>query len=573
MVGKKSNITVKRVKINHIIRLAALILIIFLAAYILSFYNFRIDLTSEKRYTLSPVTKSILKELDDVVYVKVYLEGELNIPFKKFQRRIREMLEEFKVQARDNLEYEFINPMADNDPKMQNKIFNELYNKGLKPSNILTKDKEGGTSEKIVFPGALLVYRGTEIPVNFLKNNPALSAEENINNSVQSIEYELISKIRSLTSKATEKVAFIEGHGELNEFEVGDITRELANYFQVDRGVINGQPGILNDYKAIIVAKPTQRFSERDKFVIDQYIMNGGIVLWFIDAVNASLDSLNNGSTIALAYDLNIDDLLFRYGIRINPVLIKDLRCNFIPVNVALAGSPAKFVPSPWLYYPLLIPLQTNPVTRNINPVEARFAGSIDTLEARKNIKKTVLLKTSEYSTQVKVPVLISLEEIKQEPQKNEYQSPGFEVAVLLEGKFESAFRNRMLGNYFPEGVPEFSGIGKDTRMLVVADGDVIRNDIRMTPQGTLISPLGFDKYTQQTFGNKDFIMNAINYLTDQKGLIYLRSRDFKLRLLDKSKISEQRLKWQLINLIVPVLLVVLSGLTFTIYRKKKYAG
>ena len=565
-MGKKS-------KIKYIVQPAIIVFIIILIAYITSFFHFRIDLTSEKRYTLSKATKKILKNLDDVVFVKIYLDGDLNIPFKRLQRNIHETLDEFKVYAKDNLEYEFINPMAEDDPKLRNDVINELYNKGLRPSNILSEDKEGATSEKIVFPGALIVYRGIEIPVNLLKNNPGLSAEENINNSIQSIEYELINKIRSLTSRSTEKVAFVEGHGELDERQVGDITRELSNYFQVDRGKINGQPGILDAYKAVIIAKPTKKFDEKDKFVIDQYIMKGGIILWFIDAVNADLDSLRSGSTVALINELNIDDLLFRYGVRINPDLIQDLQCDFIPVNTALAGNPASFTPFPWLYYPLLNSSGTNPVTRNLNLVEARFANSIDTIEARKKIRKTVLLKSSVYSRIVEVPVLINLEDVKKEPDKKEFRSNGFPVAVLLEGQFNSAFRNRMLNNYFPEGVPDIIDSVKNSKMLVVADGDMIRNDIHVTPPGTMISPLGYDKFTQQTFGNKDFIINAVNYLTDQSGLIQLRSREIKLRLLNRAKIKEQKLKLQLINVALPVVLVILLGIGFNAYRKNKYSN
>lgn len=565
---QKNNLNSK----SGLVRLLAKISILLLIGFITSFRSFRVDLTSEKRYTISKTTKDILSELNEVVYAKVYLHGELNIPFKKMQRSIQENLDEFKVYAGDNLEYEFINPMAEKDEKIRNDIINELYEKGLKPSNILAKDKEGGTSEKIIFPGAILVYKGVEVPVNFLKNNPALSGEENINNSIQSLEYELISKIRSLSAKGTEKIAFIEGHGELNEFEVGDITRELANFFQVDRGKINGQPGILDAYKAVIVAKPVNKFDEKDKFVLDQYLMNGGKVLWFIDAVNASLDSMVNGSAITLINDLNLDDLLFRYGIRINPVLVKDMQCGFIPVNMALAGNPSKFVPSPWPYFPLLGVSNQHPVTRNINMVEARFANSVDTLSARADIKKTVLLKTSPYSGFLSVPAIISLEEVKNEPKPEDYNSPGFPVAVLLEGEFESAFKNRMLEGYFPGGLPEFKEKGVLNKMLVVADGDVIRNDIRTTPGGTMISPLGFDKYTQQTFGNKEFVVNAVNFLTDQTGLINLRSREFRLRLLNRAKIGEERVKWQVINILVPVFIVILLGLIYNFYRKRKYS-
>lgn len=557
---------------KNITRLILSLLIIILIAFISSFLVIRIDLTAEKRYTISPETKKILKNLDDVVYMKIYLDGDLNIPFQKMQRNIRETLNEFKIYARKNLEFEFINPMAEKDEKIRNDVINELYNKGLKPTNIFSTDKEGGTSEKLIFPGAVIIYRGIEMPVNLLKNNPGLDAEENIHNSIQSIEYELINKIRSLTNEVTEKIAFIEGHGELDEFQTGDITRELANYFQVDRGQINGRPGILDEYKAIIVAKPTTPFSESDKFVIDQYIMNGGKVLWFIDEVSVSMDSLVEGSTFALINDLNIEDLLFRYGVRINPDLINDIQCNIIPVNRALAGNPANFIPAPWLYYPLLSASSTHPVTRNLNLIKTEFVSSIDTIGARQKLKKSILLKSSPYSMTANVPRMISLKEIKENPDKNQFTSANIPVAVLVEGIFESAFRNRSIQDYLDDK-SSFRKSSKPNKMLVVSDGDMIRNDIRLTPKGTMIMPLGMDRYTQQYFGNKDFIVNAVNYLTDQEGLIQLRTKEFKLRLLDRTKIREEQLKWKIINTVMPILIVILSGIVYHYLRRRRYAN
>jgi gliding-associated putative ABC transporter substrate-binding component GldG len=563
--------------LNHpanktIIQLILSVIIIILIVFISSFVTIRIDLTADKRYSISPETKKILQNLDDVVYIKIYLDGDLNIPFKKMHRNIRETLNEFKIYARKNLEYEFINPMAEKNDQIRNDVMNELYNKGLKPTNIYSTDKEGGTSEKLVFPGAIILYRGIEMPVNLLKNNPGLDAEENIHNSMMAVEYEIINKIRSLTNKVTEKIAFIEGHGELDEFHTGDITKELANYFQVDRGRINGRPGILDEYKAIIIVKPVKPFSEADKFVIDQYIMNGGKVLWFIDKVSVSMDSLVDGSTMALISELNIEDLLFRYGVRINPDLIVDIQCNIIPVNRALAGNPADFVPAPWLYYPLLSAPPTHPVTRNLNLVNTEFISSIDTIGARYKLKKSILLKSSPYSRIVSVPRMISLEEIKDDPDRDQFNSANIPVAVLIEGIFESAFQNRNIADYLDDK-STFLKSSEPNKMLVVSDGDMIRNDIRLTPRGTMIMPLGIDRYTQQYFGNKDFIVNALNYMTDKQGLIQIRTKDIKLRLLDRTRIREERLKWKMINTVLPVLIVITGGIIYHYFRRRKYAN
>lgn len=553
-------------------RLVITLAIIMLSAVLLSVYFFRIDLTAEKRYTLAGFTKRSLRELPDVVYIKVYLDGELNIPFRKMQQRLRETLDEFRVFAGDNLEYEFIDPFAGNDPGLKEDVVKGLYEKGLRPTNILDKDAAGGSSEKLVFPGALITYRGTEVPVNLLRNNPGAGAEENINNSIQAFEFELIRIITSLASDTVEKIAFLEGHGEFNEYQVGDITRELGWYFQVDRGRINGKPGILDQYKAVVIAGPTEAFAEQDKFVLDQYIMQGGKVLWFIDMVSASLDSISaGGSMVALIRTLNIEDLLFRYGARINPVLVQDIQCNVIPVNVALAGNNPDFRPAPWLYSPLLTSPPGHPVTRNLNMIRTEFIGWIDTLAARTGVKKTVLLRTSDFSRQVTVPALISLEEVRLTPAQEQFTDRLLPVAVMLEGSFESAFRNRMISGLFPDTAIQLNESGMPTGMLVVADADIIRNDVRPTPQGVYLSPLGFDRFTQQTFGNKELIVNAIQYMTGHGGLISLRSREITLRLLDKAKLKANRGRWVMINTLCPPLVVILAGIVYTLFRKRKY--
>jgi gliding-associated putative ABC transporter substrate-binding component GldG len=557
---------------NPLIKLFVTLIVIILSAYLLSSFFFRIDLTSEKRYTLSKFSKRSLRDLKDVVSIKVYLDGDLNIPFRKMQQSLKETLDEFGVYAGNNLEYEFINPFAGKNAKIKEDMVNELYEKGLKPTNILDTDKEGGTSEKLVFPGALIHFRETDVPVNLLRNDPGIPAEENINNSIQAFEFELIRVISSLSADSVEKIAFIEGHGEFDEYKVGDITHELGWYFQVDRGRINGKPGVLDQYKAVVIAGPASPFNEKDKFVLDQYIMNGGKVLWFIDMVNANLDSISEGGPmVALIRTLNIEDLLFRYGVRINPVLIQDVQCNKIPVNVALAGNAPNFVPSPWLYSPLLTSPDSHPVTRNLNMIRTEFTGFIDTLEARKEIRKTVLLKSSDFARQVVVPVMISLEEVRLVPQESRFTNRYLPIAVLLEGNFESAFRNRMISSLFPDTIVKFRDTGSPSNMLVVADADIIRNDVRHTPQGVYISPLGFDRYTQQTFGNREFIVNAIQYMTGHGSLISLRSRELTLRLLDRAKIKNDVARWKLINTVGPPLIVILAGILYAWIRKRKY--
>jgi gliding-associated putative ABC transporter substrate-binding component GldG len=469
------------------------------------------------------------------------------------------------------VEYTFIDPFEGNK-KVSDDVINELYEKGLKPTNIIDRNDEGAKNEKIVFPGALITFRDNEVPVNLLKNVQGAGADENINLSLQSLEFEFMRIIIALSADTTEKIAFIEGHGELDEYQTGDLTRDLGWYFQVDRGRINGKPGILDKYKAVVIAKPSGRFNEQDKFVLDQYLMQGGKILLFADMVNAGMDSLaSGGALMALINEPGFEDMLFRYGVRINPVLVQDVQCGVIPVNVALAGNPSDFRPAPWLYSPLLNAPANQPITRGLNLISTEFTGMIDTIGARQGIEKTILLRTSEFSRIVTAPVMISLDEIRVTPREEEFTSKYLPVAVMLEGSFESAFRNRPVSSLFPDTTVSFRETSVPTGMLVVADGDMIRNGVKPTPQGTMIYPLGFDRYSQKTYGNKDFIINALQYLTGHGDLISLRSRQLTLRLLDRKKISGEKLKLILLNLAVPPLMVILAGLVFNRLRRRRY--
>lgn len=561
-----------KIKYSRTSKTILLIVFLVLVNLLSTGYFFRIDLTSEKRYTLSDETKNLLKNLNDIVFIRIYLDGELNIPLKHFQKNIIETLDEFKVFAGNKLEYELVDPFDGVNEKTRQKILGELNEKGLNPVNIRHSGKDGSVSEKIVIPGAMIIYHGTEIPVNLLLNNPGKSGEENLNNSIESLEYTFIGNIKNLTSETTSKIAFIEGHGEWPDPFVGDMMKELSRSYQIDRGRLNNQPGILDNYAAIVVAGPVREFSEADKYIIDQYIMNGGKVLWLVDAVNVDFDSLANGYSLAIPNNLNIEDMFFRYGIRINYNLIEDAQCTFIPVNVALAGSPPNFQPAPWLYYPVISPPSNNPITQNLNMVLCRFASSIDTIEARKNIKKTPLLVSSPQVITRETPAIVRLDEINKPPSANDFTLPPQVIGILLEGKFESVFKNRSVINYFDKIPANKKDEGVETKQIIISDADIIRNDVKQTPSGPSISPLGFDRYSNQTFGNKDFLANALSYLTDNKNLLALRGREFKIRLLNRTKLNSERLKWQVINVGMPVLLMLLTALIFSTIRRARYS-
>ncbi len=561
----------RRLVMKNIGGFLLVIFVLLVTGVISSHWFFRIDLTAEKRYTLSPKTRAILRELDKDVYVQVFLDGDMPVGFKRMRTAIKDMLDEFRAYAGKHLTYQFINPADGKSEKERNKFYKSLIEKGLRPTDVQRRDKEGAISSKIIFPGAVVNYNGMEMAVNFLNNNPSLPAAVNLNHSIEGIEYNLIHSIRSLSADTIYHIAFTEGHGELPEPEVQDAEKALARYYTIDRGVIGGKPGILDKYAAVVIAKPVTPFSEADKYVLDQYLMQGGKILWLLDKVSVDADSLMYASfTFGVPLDLHLTDLLFKYGVRLEGSLIQDMRCAMVPVNTAVVGNAPHYVPAPWPYYPLMEP-QKHPLSRNLNLVKGKFVNPMDTVEGNGKITKTILLRTSRYSRTRGAPLMISLEEIKRPPREQEFNRPYLITGVLLEGVFESTFRHRMLSAVIPGPHPEFREKSVPTRMIVISDGDVIRNKVRRVGDKWVALPLGQDRLTQQTYGNKDLIVNAVNYLVDDNGLMELRGREFKLRLLDREKIASHRLYWQLFNTLTPVLLILLAGVIMNVFRRRRY--
>jgi len=560
------------IKKQNIIELIIALAILLLLNYISSTIYFRLDLTTDKRYTLSETTHQILDSLYDMVYIEIYLDGDMPIGFQRMKKAIKEQLDEFRVIAGDNIQYNFFNPSETDDPAKRNALYQDIYDRGIIPTNVKDKDEEGGLSEKILFPGAMVIYKGFETPVNFLHNNPMLSADENLNNSVQGIEFELIDGIRKITTEKRKRIAFIEGQGELNEYYTSDITKALSEYYEIDRVTIKDYLQILNPYKAIIIAGPTEQYTEKSKFIIDQYIMNGGKVLWFIESVKVDMDSLSTGSyTFATLNDANLNDQLFKYSVRVNPNVIQDIQCSIIPVNTAPAGQQAKFSPAPWLYSPLLTPPNNNPITKNLNLIKSEFPSVIDIVGNNQEIKKQVILASSANSKTINAPLLVSLNQVKDKLEPETFNQSFNPIAVLLEGNFESVFKNRMLSSYTNGEAFDFKEVSVPTEMIVISDADIIRNDVRMRADGIFISPLGYDRYSKQTYGNKEFVLNAVQYLVDGKSILDIRSREFKLRLLDKAKIKTEKTKWQLINTLLPILIIIIFAILMNFLRKRRY--
>ncbi len=566
--------TGKNLKRKYRFRLLLTIIGVVLIYYLSGVKFFRLDLTSENRYTLSSGSKEMLRDLEDIVYIRVYLDGDLPADLIRFRQSIEEHLLELEAYAGRFLEYEFINVYDIENAETRNELMKELADKGLRITDVQLRDEEGGTTTKIIFPGAIINYRNIEFPVNLLKNNPALPYQENLRNSIESLEYEFIRAIKSITSEKVEKVAFIEGHGELNFYDTYDISSELSLFFQVDRGELTGDLSQVMDYKALIIAQPERAFTEKEKFVLDQYLLHGGNLLFFLDPVEANEDSLIRGRTYTSFRQLNIYDLLFKYGIKINYNLVKDLQCNYKRVQTSVNRQEPVTRIFPWWYSPLLTAPRDHFLTSGLNYIKTDYVSAIDTTPAPiEGLKRTVLLSTSDTSALIENPVYISMEEVTRAPDRQQFNKSDLPVAIIAEGTFSSFFRNYSM----PEGVKTSDIVPKDEgegTLFVAGDGDMIKNEVVIRNQEPYPQPLGYDRDTRQTFGNKDFIMNVVNYMTGDRSLIKLRSREFKLRLLDRNRIriQSERIKWILINTLLPVILVILSGIVYNLIRRRKFS-
>ena len=559
----------RSIKIQSLTELGLMIALLILVNLIFSGYFFRIDLTKEKRYSLAEASKNIASKVDDVLFVKVYLEGEFPSGFKRLSRSTKEMLDEFRVYTNGNLQYEFVDPFVEADGKKAKDIVEELSAKGLQPTSVQIK-KDDETAQKIIVPGAVFYYKGREYPVNFLKGQFGANPEDVINSSIELLEYEIANVLRKATEKNGRTIAFLEDHGELGRWDVADIQAELEQYYQVKRISLSSiPPQTLNEYAGIIIAKPTLPFSEFDKFKLDQYVMNGGKILWCIDSQIADMDSLNKEPYfMSVGYETRLEDLLFRYGIRINPDLVQDVQCEAIPILSQLKNGTPQQKLLPWLFYPVATSMDNNPIVKNMEPVWFQFASSIDTT-ASKGIRKTVLLRASQFSRPVPSPVRVDLNMARVNPDPMLFNKGGAPLAVLMEGEFKSIFQYRP-GATGSTDLP-FKGSITNNKMIVVSDGDVIRNQRKKTTGE--IFPLGYNRYTNQQYGNKRFILNCMDYLCDDSGLIDVRGKEIALRMLNKAKVKKEKLQWQLINMITPVLLILLFGSINSWIRKRKYAS
>ena len=530
----------------------------------------RFDFTKEKRYTISPVSQGIMDSLPQPVKVTVFLKGN-NFPagMKRLQSAARDMLSDLQAYTHGKLQFEITDPLKDVQESDQDTILNNLKSHGIEPINLSVKTDDG-QMQKIIFPAALVTSGDNEVPVSLLQTREGLSDEEVLNNSIQNLEYAFTSAIKKVAAAGRPGIGFTMGHNELSDLQLYDARRTLLDGYDIGRVDLKLIPlDSLKKISLLIIDKPVQPFTELEKFKVDQYIMNGGRVIWAIDQVSAELDSLrgHGGEQLTFPKQLNLDDQLFTYGIRINYDLIADMSCAQIPITTGnMGGGRPQIQLLPWLFYPVLMPLSKHPIVKNLDGIRSEFASTIDTL-AIKNVNKTVLLSSSPYNKKLNAPYTLSLQALEQEPDPSTFQSDIKTVAVLLEGRFKSDFANRPV----PEGITSPvhpMAQSRPTKMIVISDGDIFKNQVGVDGSPY---PLGYDHYTHKSYGNKNLLLNMVDYLTGDARLIALRNKEIELRLLNRARIRNEKMYWQVINTVGPLLLVLIFAIFQHYLRKRKY--
>ena len=546
--------------------------IVFLAIIVINlisnFFFKRFDLTQDKRYTLSETTLNIIESVDSPLYIEVYLEGNFPPEFKRLQNETKQLLEEFTAYN-SNIIFNFKNPIEKEETRVEK--MKEFYAKGMQPLSITVEDK-GKQSQEVVFPWAQATYGDKFTKIALLKNLMGASTEQKVISSVQHLEFGFAEAINKVSKEKQKKIAVIKGNGELIEPFMADFLKTVKESYYIGPFTLDSvakQPTqtleALKKYDLAVIAKPTEAFTEEEKQVLDQYIMNGGKTLWLVDVISADMDSLYNetGTILAAQRELNLTDMFFKYGIRMNPLLIKDEYATPIKLATGNQGSETQMQEYTWKFAPFIYPTSTNPIVKNMEGIKFEFASPIEIL--KNDIEKTVLLSSSEYSKTIGTPSPISLDMVTEETTPEEYEGKGLlPVAVLMEGKFKSAYQNRIL----PFKDNSFQAIGKENKMIVISDGDVVKNQM---DKGVPLE-LGFDKWTNQLYGNKEFLMNCVNYLLDDNGLINIRSKDVDLPLLNKEEVYKNYTVAQLITVGLPIVILAIFGFLFTFLRKRKYS-
>ncbi len=527
----------------------------------------RLDLTEEKRYTINEATKVALRALDQEVFFSIYLSGDLPSNFERFQTSIEEMLEQFAVESGNQVTYQFTDPSQASSTQARNQFYQSLIEKGVEPTNLTYKNADGDQMQKLIFPGGVAAQGMNEVPVNLLKGNRASGYEEQLNQAIEGLEYQLASAIIQLKGSRKGKVGYITGHGSPDSLEIAGFKRAVLSKYDLYDVSLTDKVELVG-YDAIVVAKPSEPFSEQEKYLLDQYLMKGGNVLFFLDALSiSSLDSVFGEGTVAIPRELNLTNLLFRYGARINQNYILDVNSGQFPVVTGNLGDQPQIQMIPWPFYPVLTNFSSHPAVRNLDAIRGQFISEVDTVKAV-GITKTPLLTTSQYTKLLGPPVRVAFNDLRDKLRPEQFTDGPKTIGYLLEGKFTSVYAKRLIPRGFDKD--DFISKGQEGKVVVFGDGDIVRNEI--DPETGEPLGLGVEPFNGATYANEDFLLNLLSYVVDDSGLMATRSRQVKIRPLDRVKIQQERTKWQLVNVALPVLIVIVLGLLKSVLRKQKFA-
>lgn len=550
-------------KITLLLRFGIGLMVIFLAFQLADRYQFRLDMTEEKRYSISDATKNLLERLEGDVIVEVYLAGELPSNFVRFQKSIRETLEEFAIYTTGSLDVRFVDPTLAKSTQARNQFFQGLINQGIQPTN-LTFSKDGQNTQKMIFPGAVVTYQGRELAVNLLKGSRAGRPEQVINQSIEGLEYEFANTLQQLASTARKRIGLVVGHDEPDSTFLGGLTNLVLSEYDLFKVSLPDRTTPIVGYDLLMITKPSKEFTDQEKFLLDQYVMKGGRLAFFLDVLSINIDSALSSSSVAIPVKTNLEDLLFKYGVRVNQNYVADLNAGRLPVITGNIGDQPQITMLDWPYFPVITNYGSHPVVRNMDAVMIKMGSSIDTVKAA-GVMKYPLMSSSANSKVIGYPVEVSLNDLRGSMRPEAFQEGPQVIGYLLEGKFTSLYKNR----FAPPGFRNVEKIddGVDSKIVVIADGNLIVNEL--SPESGQPLPLGSEPYSQTNYANENLVKNLIDYLVDEDGLIDTRSKEVKIRPLNKVKVREEKLKWQIINIVVPILLLVLFGGVKIYFRKR----
>lgn len=563
----------KKTTLSLVGKIATAVFILILVLCVSSSFHIRYDLTEEKRYTLADATEQVLSNLEDTIRVTVYLDGEMPLSFINMRRDVSDLLQEFKEIAGDKFLIRFMDPQEIGDAKNFKHTLARLHDTyGLTPYTIQEEDETGKLTQRYIIPGIIVSTSKRYVSINMLSDVIGATPEEQINKAIQNLEYDCIKAIRQLTMDQRKNIAFLVGHGELPVKYSYSAMVSLLDLYNVDRVTTAQLRDSMQKYEAVVIAEPSAPFTEEDKYIIDQYIMRDGNVLFLGDMISVNMDSLKTSSfTYAMPKDLNISDLLFNLGVRVNTTVLLDNQCAKIPMNVSAYGETPRFAPVPWYYYPLLKPNTSHVITHTVDVVKSEFASTIDTLPGKLGVTKTVLLASSAYSRVLGTPNSIGFHVLQNTPDKEFFNTYYIPVGVLLEGSFQSLYKSRSR----PLNISARDS-SEHNRIIVVADGDIIKNEVEVVQNDTVPKSLSYYKYysfdKRIYTGNVDFFVNAVNYLCGDVDLLQIRNREVVIRLLNKNRIVAEKNIWRFLNLALPVLIVIAVGSVMYFIRKMKYS-